>query len=134
VGWPKGKPRKGHVNADGTPHSKWGQKQKRTPVAPRTVASKVTIRKVTVDSEQEPSVKTPREKKWTVALRWPQGPHPSADKCPNCDYPEAMAGFCPECKWSQPINAQPKNSTDSGRVARLIAADKELARKAARGR
>lgn len=34
--------------------------------------------------------------KWNVPLQHPQY---SIESCPNCEYPEAYQGYCPNCGW-----------------------------------
>lgn len=102
MAWPKGMPRRGHVNKNGTTHAKWGSKV-RTPVSQGTVTSKsagITIRKVSADLLDAPSVKEPRGQAWTAHLSHPTW---SIEKCPKCGFPEAEGGFCPNCHWTAPI-------------------------------
>jgi len=42
-----------------------------------------------------------KERKWSVKLTHPSY-RLSADLCPNCQYPEADGGRCPECGWLAP--------------------------------
>lgn len=49
----------------------------------------------------DPSPSPRPTKKWNTRLV-----HPTyqivGDECPNCDFPEAEGGYCPECGWSLP--------------------------------
>ncbi len=46
----------------------------------------------------EVTVKKPKVK-WTTPLYHPKY---SVEPCPNCEFPEADAGICPECGWLAP--------------------------------
>ncbi len=34
----------------------------------------------------------------------------SIEPCPNCLFPEADGGYCPECGWTRPVDRLPANS------------------------
>lgn len=99
MAWPKGKPRKGHKNKDGSAHKKWGSK-----VAARTAifeTVRTTTKKQKVEPE-EPVQEGPWIKpEWKKLLRWPSGPWVTS--CPECTFPEADGGYCPACGWSKSI-------------------------------
>lgn len=39
--------------------------------------------------------------RWDVKLAHP-GWALLADQCPNCKFPEAEGGYCPNCGWTRP--------------------------------
>lgn len=43
----------------------------------------------------------PTKQRWTTKLAHP-GWALAADQCPNCGFPEAEGGYCPECGWTLP--------------------------------
>lgn len=93
--WPKGKPRKGHVNKDGTAHAAHGAKIKavRTvKVEPSPVARKKRV--VT-----EPVLIVEK----TVKAIHGETTRPIIEPCPNCSFAYADGQFCPSCGWSGPI-------------------------------
>lgn len=93
MGWPKGMPRKGHVNKDGTAHRKKGEK----------LATELRVRAVTktpdrlqVVTKPDPSVPTVQKfKKTYVGKQWA-----TIAPCPDCGAPDAFA-FCENCGWYQ---------------------------------
>ena len=114
--WPKGKPRKGHINADGTPHAKKGAKFVVSSVAQtdfrviqpvvgstekaRKALDGVRIRRISpdaLDMTPAPSVKNPDIKGL--------GTRPCIEQCPNpkCGYAYADGGYCEECGWTRPV-------------------------------
>jgi len=51
----------------------------------------VKVQKVAAVSLDKP------KKGWSVPLAHPSY---SIEPCPNCQYPEADGGYCPECGWT----------------------------------
>jgi hypothetical protein len=87
VAWPKGKPRTGHVNKDGTPHRKRG---------------------IQTDNDPRPKVQVIRKPDPTVEIVQKTAPklhgqtnHAVIEPCPNCGYAYADGGACPECPWTR---------------------------------
>jgi hypothetical protein len=62
------------------------------------------MRRKTAAGAAEEKAPTRKRKTWSVPLA-----HPTyvIDPCPNCDYPEADGGYCPECGWSRPLRVRP---------------------------
>lgn len=79
MGWPKGKPRKGHVNKDGTLHKPFGAGAYPNPVADPTGA------------DDGPTL-------WGVV-----GSGPISEPCPKCGYAYADGGYCKECGWMKAV-------------------------------
>jgi len=119
--WPRGVPRKGHVNKSGEPHGRVGRKPKvvltleamERSLIPTTInfstdadhPQKRTTMKRAVAKPVEAGPKKTR--KYTTKLAHPQY---SVEPCPNCDFAEADGGHCPECGWTQALVRQPANS------------------------
>lgn len=113
MGWPKGMPRKGHINKNGTTHAKWGKKAARSSfkvshpaqteyrvLGPTTSASDAAARDA-IDAAKKRRgrpPKDPNQKKWDTKLT-----NKGLDKCPKCEFPEAYGGYCPECGWMEPL-------------------------------
>jgi hypothetical protein len=67
--------------------------QKAMPLAPASeIVKKTRTKKPIVVTK----VNTKR-KKWTTKLVHPTY---SIEPCPNCDFPEADGGYCPDCGWT----------------------------------
>lgn len=105
MGWPKGKPRKGHVNKDGTAHATWGQVVKRygSPKAAGEAFQRARIRKMLAEDKPKRRGRPRKDggepdKKWNTKLT-----NKGLEKCPRCDFPEAYGGFCNECGWTAPM-------------------------------
>jgi len=87
MAWPKGMPRVGHINKDGTAHK------------PKGAHVKTGIRKDppvwSQTKKADPSVmlveKTPTLHGMTS--------QPVIEPCPNCNYAYADGGWCPECPY-----------------------------------
>jgi len=99
MGWPKGKPRKGHVSADGQPHRKWGS----LVAARKAVKAEKNLTKLMAKVEDNKKKrgrppKDPNRKTWNTKLS-----NKGLDPCPQCDFPEAYGGYCPECGWMERI-------------------------------
>lgn len=88
MGWPKGKPRRGHVNKDGTPH------RKRLPASAYATVSPYLEADPTGSSEYP-------------ALHGATGTGPISEVCPKCGYAYADGGYCPDCGWMRPITVHP---------------------------
>ncbi len=115
--WPKGKPRKGHVNKTGEPHKRLGRKPKAVIEAER-LALPITInfstekdhpnRRTAMVKKVKPVEPVQKKtRKYSTKLAHPQY---SIEPCPNCFFPEADGGHCPECGWTRPVEKQPANS------------------------
>lgn len=129
MGWPKGMPRKGHINKDGSPHN-----PKRNRTSSKDTGTKLTLnlprrsmREVGVtgtgispvmastSSIPKPLAKpvlpeTPVQPvKYTTKLVHAQY---SIEPCPECGFGEADGGWCPDCGWSLPRpELQPANTS-----------------------
>lgn len=106
MGWPKGKPRKGHINKDGKPHAKRGSKQPEW----KDLVKEVIIR-APVKREADPATADPAEE---PQLHGMVGSGAITEVCPNCQYAYADGGYCPSCGWSLPVERDPYG-THSGR-------------------
>jgi hypothetical protein len=113
MAWPKGMKRKGYVRKDGQPHLKKGARltmtsskaSTSTKVSPRTATrSRRTKPNFAATSSQESPNSAPTERqprrRFTAKLAHPTY---SIEQCPNCEFPEADGGYCPECGWSKPV-------------------------------
>ena len=88
MGWPKGKPRKGHINANGTAHAAKGV---RLTMARSTRKVKPPIPVPTIAADAPP----PEIHGYSgTAITQP---------CPICLFAYADGGYCPECGWNLPI-------------------------------
>lgn len=98
MGWPKGMPRKGHVNKDGTTHARKGAK-----VVPQVrVGRKVSIVQVDASAlDNDGNDETWFKPGWKALLVHKNGPWTTL--CPRCGFPEAEGGYCPACGWMEPI-------------------------------
>lgn len=112
--WPKGKPRKGHVNADGTPHAKWGSKVNEPVVRKPRVTKTVRIRKVSAEVfDGGVDVNHPEVgREYSTDVTFNQGGRPNrsiTERCPNpkCQYSYADGGYCPKCGWTAPVKIDP---------------------------
>ncbi len=115
--WPKGQPRKGHMNKDGSQHGHLGRPSKgdRLTVGTGTSVSVVRSRRskptiadgtttaspetATTSGSQETATSTKRHR-YTTPLTHPTW---SIEQCPNCGFPEADGSYCPDCGWSLPV-------------------------------
>jgi len=89
MAWPKGMPRKGHVNKDGTPHKKKGEKLAED-LRVQVVTKPKKGRTVQVVTKPDPTVPTVKK----VA-----GPFkPTIASCPKCGEPDAFT-YCDNCGW-----------------------------------
>jgi hypothetical protein len=113
--WPRGVPRKGHVNKNGKPHARLGrltkaEKQAKSihlsiPMMEETLVYKPKPKRVpTVKPVEKQPAKT---RKYSTKLAHPQY---SIEPCPNCLFPEADGGHCPDCGWTRPVEKLPANS------------------------
>lgn len=102
--WPKGKPRKGHINKDGKPHSTERKKQDRAQQADPAFA------KLLSDADTAKSF-TRTE---APVLHGVVGNGAISAPCPVCMYAYADGGYCPDCGWSKPIRID-EYGTNSGR-------------------
>lgn len=82
MGWPKGKPRVGHVKSDGTPHLPKGGRLK-------------AIRK-----DPEPYMQTAKPDKALRVIKGETG-RPIIEPCPNCGFAYADGGYCDDCGWTR---------------------------------
>ena len=115
MGWPKGMPRKEHVNKDGSSHAKWGKKTARKPkftvshpaqtefrvLGPTTSAGEEAARNALAAVRRRRGRPRKGEEtgpRWTTKLS-----NKGFDPCPNCQFPEAYGGYCPECNWTEAI-------------------------------
>jgi hypothetical protein len=85
--WPKGKPRIGHINKDGSAHKPKGAHNIKVvkPVAPVYTQTK-TVKPEGLLVEKSPTL-------------WGYGSRPIIEPCPNCNYAYADGGWCPECPY-----------------------------------
>lgn len=90
--WPKGKPRIGHVNKDGSAHAKKGEK-----LAPR-VTKPDKLPRIRVITEPDPEVMTIKKDK--KPIHGDRVGRAVVEPCPNCSFAYADGGYCPECGWT----------------------------------
>lgn len=110
MAWPKGQPRKGHMNKDGTPHAPRG-----------SLLTKASSKATGTTTNEAARYGRPRGKRTTVASTKPvldqtvssgtpevttptlHGANfrPVIETCPNCGYAYADGGYCPDCGWSK---------------------------------
>ena len=105
MGWPKGKPRKGHVNKDGSAHAHWGTRVKGEPIRVKLIARSTEVREVIISE-----VPVGRPETW--GAKYSQSGRAGTavtNPCPKCGYAYADGGFCPECRWSRPVKVGPIN-------------------------
>lgn len=135
--WPKGKPRKGHINKDGTAHATTRKRNVDLGVAvPRSTVGTDTKPKVSRKRRVEPDVSRVRDSAQEevgtrtkmrleadpAAADLPEGPTlhgmvgsgAITQPCPECGYAYADGGYCPDCGWSLPVVRDPYG-THSGR-------------------
>ena len=93
MGWPKGMPRKGHVNKDGSGHARWGSKTAKIVKVPAETLDAAPRRRGRPRKGEE--VNTER---WDTKLS-----NKGQEPCPNCGFPEAYGGYCNECGWMAPM-------------------------------
>lgn len=117
MAWPKGMPRKGHVNKDGSQHAKRGAKKHQREFADIVKAADTAVSVV----RERPSPERPLAIKVTRLSPEPENDNPNhplaikgavgtgaiTEPCPNCGYAYADGGYCPDCGWSKPINRLP---------------------------
>jgi hypothetical protein len=94
MGWPKGMPRKGHINKDGTAHALKGKKSD----APVAVASEASMPYIPAEEASPYDISQ---------MHGMVGIGPITQVCPKCAYAYADGGYCSECGWSQAINVAP---------------------------
>lgn len=87
LGWPKGKPRKGHIKKDGTQHAKWGAKRI------TQIETKPETYKQTEKDRDLARIEKPK-------LHGATG-QPVIEPCPNCGYAYADGGYCMECGYTK---------------------------------
>jgi hypothetical protein len=117
--WPKGVPRKGHVNKDGSTHAKWGEKvgqpkvykgRTSTKTAKSTGSKGITMRKVSADMMDAPSVKEPFGQ-GAPEIHGARAGRGVTEPCPKCGFAYADGGHCPMadggCGWTAPITVIP---------------------------
>jgi hypothetical protein len=115
--WPKGKPRKGHINADGTPHARKGDKLR---VGVGVEVSRLPVgvdpfKEVPRKRQVEPNVSDVREgTEETVEVWGMTGTRPVTETCPKCRFAYADGGYCENCSWSAPIRRD-EYGTHSGK-------------------
>jgi hypothetical protein len=93
--------------------------------APTPKKLDVTVRKISADLVDEPSVKSPRMTLEDALL--PEEPERAkihgatasavTRPCPKCGYAYADGGYCNECGWSKPIDRMPYGSA-SGKIGK----------------
>ena len=71
-------------------------------VAKVKAAKKMTIRKVSAELTDEPSVKEPAKKALHGATA-----SSVTTPCPECGFAYADGGYCMDCGWEKPINRLP---------------------------
>jgi hypothetical protein len=114
--WPRGVPRKGHINKDGTPHAKHGTKVgvgvevSRLPVG--VDPFKEVPRKRQVESNV-PEVREATEEE-VVEVWGMTGTRAVTETCPKCRFAYADGGYCENCSWSAPVRLD-EYGTHSGR-------------------
>lgn len=103
--WPKGMPRKGHTNKDGTPHKQ--RTSYRKPVNEPTLK----WRRVSASVFEKPSVKEPFKGKLSddeaPLLHGDRAGRAVIEPCPMCGFAYADGGYCEECGWSAPVEPDP---------------------------
>lgn len=96
MGWPKGKPRKGHVNKDGSAHKAKGEKLA-ADLHIQVVTKPKPEHRVQVIHKPAPVM---RVSKVTDKADTPRTGRPIIEPCPNCSFAYADGGYCPSCGWT----------------------------------
>ncbi len=84
--WPRGMPRIGHVNKDGTQHAKKGEK----------LHAVSTVEPVYTQTKKDKPVMLVEK---SPTLHGMTG-RPIIEPCPNCNYAYADGGYCESCGWT----------------------------------
>ena len=105
MGWPKGKPRKGYVNKDGTTHA---NKKDRLGFDSKPLDTMVSFTRVPTNHPDELTVEV------TSVLHGMTGVA-IVRPCPMCLYAYADGGYCPDCGWSLPVYTDPYGTNSGGR-------------------
>jgi hypothetical protein len=113
--WPKGKPRKGHVKKDGTPHVTTRTRKKKVAVGMEVLQLPVgtdPFKKVPRKRQlPAPVPELPVTTEEEVVQHWGHvGERPVTEVCPNCLYVYADGGWCEKCGWTAPIIRDPYDS------------------------
>lgn len=114
MAWPKGKPRKGHVNKDGKPHAPRGslkasKETQRPSRATGTTTSGVSrsgprhTGQATASSGKLVSGQTASSVTLEAATPTIHGAsfRPIIEPCPKCSFAYADGGYCPSCGWTK---------------------------------
>jgi hypothetical protein len=95
--WPKGVPRKGHINADGTTHKIKGKKMN------VIVLDEMVPAEAQLDVADPPTA-SPYD---ITQMHGMVGSGAITQVCPKCAYAYADGGYCSECGWSKAISRAP---------------------------
>ncbi len=95
MGWPKGKPRKGHINQDGTEHAGKGEKIRAIRKNPEKYKAIIAIPKV--DRVEKSVAVTVMPTASGSEVIHGGTSRPIIEPCPKCWYAYADGGYCPEC-------------------------------------
>ena len=118
MGWPKGKPRKGYIKKDGTPHAPKRKKVSRVEVSRSDVAVDT---KPPVSGQDEVATDVSRMRASSAyegEIHGVKGTSPITAVCPKCGYAYADGGYCSDCGWMQAINILPMGAAGSGKIGR----------------
>ena len=94
MAWQKGKPRKGHINADGKPHASRGER----------------LAVIMADPERYRAIETDKRPKALIVVKTAIAAttprihgdtrQPIIEPCPKCGFAYADGGYCPDCGWT----------------------------------
>ena len=101
MGWPKGKPRRGHINKDGTPHKTRGSFLDVPDVRPKVGTDDVPV--VSKEVQVEADVPARSSGSYEGEIHGQVGSGAITSVCPNCGYAYADGGYCNDCGWTKPI-------------------------------
>lgn len=108
MGWPKGMPRKGHINKDGSVHARYNERKTSERISGvKTSKSIKRFKKVDPKVMDEPEAKGP-------VFHGAVGSSAITEPCPQCLYAYADGGYCPDCGWMRPINRLPYGTAGRG--------------------
>ena len=117
MGWPKGKPRKGYIKKDGTPHAE-RKARKGVEVSRSSVA--VDTKPVSSGSQEVASdmSRVRASSAYEGDIHGVKGNSPITEVCPRCGYAYADGGYCSDCGWMQAITLLSPGGAGSGSIGR----------------
>ena len=98
MGWPKGKPRKGHVNKDGKKHAERGERLRairENPERYKAIRAEPKVDRI----QKAVAVVYPAIATASVVIKGATG-RPVIEPCPTCGFAYADGGYCEECGWT----------------------------------